>query len=110
MSNANPGKPVRGSKSGVPIMALFDLLGRRWAMGILWTLCQEGPCTFRKIQELCDSISPTLLNTRLKDLREAGLVDHEPSGYLATALGRELYALLVPLGRWSKAWAESQSS
>lgn len=108
MSGAIPGKPVRGSKSGVPIMALFDLLGRRWAMGILWTLCQEEPCTFRKIQELCDSISPTLLNTRLKDLREAGLLDHEAGGYLATTLGHELYALLVPLGSWSKAWAESQ--
>ena len=29
-----PGQPVRGSRSGAPIMALFDLLGRRWAMGV----------------------------------------------------------------------------
>ena len=25
-----PGRPVRGSRSGVPVMALLDLLGRRW--------------------------------------------------------------------------------
>lgn len=110
MIGPTPGKPVRGSKSGVPIMALFDLLGRRWAMGVLWTLCQEGPCTFRKLQELCDSVSPTVLNTRLKDLREAGLVEHAGSGYHATVLGRELYALLVPLGSWSKTWTGSRNS
>jgi len=106
MNNPVPGKPVRGSKTGVPIMALFDLLGRRWAMGMLWTLCQEGPCTFRRLQELCDSVSPTLLNARLKDLRQAGLVERAEGGYQATLCGQELYGLLVPLGSWSKTWAD----
>ena len=41
-----PGSPVRGSRSGAPVMALLDLLGRRWAMGVLWTLCEGGPATF----------------------------------------------------------------
>ena len=45
-----PGKPVRGSKTGVPIMALFDLLGRTWAMGVLWQM-QNGTFTFRKLQQ-----------------------------------------------------------
>lgn len=100
-----PGAPVRGSRSGVPIMALFDLLGRPWAMGVLWTLSKDGPCTFRSLQERCESISPTVLNARLKELREARLVEHDEHGYRATALGRELHEILVPLGRWSKAWA-----
>jgi DNA-binding HxlR family transcriptional regulator len=100
-----PGKPVRGSQSGAPIMALFDLLGRRWAMGILWTLCKDGPCTFRELQERCGSISPTVLNTRLKELRQAGLIEHLGEGYRATPKGTELYGLLVPLGAWSKEWA-----
>jgi len=30
MSIPVPVKPVRGSKSGDPVMAIFDLLGRRW--------------------------------------------------------------------------------
>jgi len=108
MSNIpKPGQPVRGSRSGAPIMALFDLLGRRWAMGVLWTLCEEGPCTFRDLQARCETISPSVLNTRLKELREAGFVDHAGAGYRATESGREVYQHLVPLGAWSKVWAKS---
>lgn len=101
-----PGQPVRGSKSGEPIMAVFDLLGRTWAMGILWTLNKYGPNTFRGLQELCGSVSPTVLNKRLKELREAGLVERSESGYRATAMGEELYSMLVPLGAWSQKWAK----
>lgn len=88
-------------------MALFDLLGRRWAMGVLWTLNKEGPCTFRQLQSLCDSVSPTVLNTRLKELRQAGLVEHSEQGYRTTPKGTELYELLVPLGAWSREWAKA---
>ncbi len=100
-----PGKPVRGSKSGKPVMALFDLLGRRWAMGILWQMCDDSPCTFRELQMRCDAISPTVLNTRLKELREAQLIEHVTGGYQVLPMGRELYELLVPIGRWSQDWA-----
>ena len=104
MSIPIPGSPVRGSQSGAPIMALFDLLGRRWAMGIMWQL-SGGPATFRALQTACESISPAVLNSRLKDLREAQLVVHEGEGYRLTDLGRELYQLLEPFGDWSLAWA-----
>ena len=100
-----PGQPVRGSRTGVPIMALFDLLGRTWAMGVLWTLSKGGPCTFRQLQERCEMTSPTVLNARLKELRAAGLVERSDQGYRATPLGLELYELLAPLGAWAKRWA-----
>jgi DNA-binding HxlR family transcriptional regulator len=99
------GHPVRGSKSGAPIMALLDLLGRRWAMGVVWTLAETGPCTFRDLQERCGDVPPGTLNTRLRELRAAGLVDHDEGGYRVTGRGQELYGLLVPLGAWSKEWA-----
>jgi len=51
-------------------MAIFDLLGRRWAMGVVWQL-SDGPRSFSELQSRCDSISPTILSTRLKDLAEA---------------------------------------
>ncbi|GLH72539.1 hypothetical protein GETHLI_10410 [Geothrix limicola] len=89
-------------------MALFDLLGRRWAMGILWQL-SRGPATFRALQAACESISPAILNSRLKDLREARLVVHEGEGYLLTDLGRELYQLLEPFGGWSLEWARTMA-
>ena len=102
-----PGTPVRGSRSGAPIMALFDLLGRRWAMGVLWILCEQEPATFRDLQARCETISPAVLNKRLAELRAARLVDRAEGGYVATALGRELFEQLVPLGAWSKGWADA---
>jgi DNA-binding HxlR family transcriptional regulator len=86
-------------------MALLDLLGRRWAMGVLWNLSKDGPCTFRELQERCEAISPTVLNSRLKELREAGLIEHSQVGYRVTSTGQELYSLLVPFGTWAKKWA-----
>jgi len=100
-----PGAPVRGSKSGKPIMALFDLLGRSWALGIVWQL-SDGALTFRQLQERCESVSPTVLNKRLKELRASALIDHDGAGYRLTGLGTELFALLKPFGGWSVKWAE----
>jgi DNA-binding HxlR family transcriptional regulator len=85
-------------------MALFDLLGRRWAMGVLWTLCAGGPATFRKLQERCETISPAVLSQRLGELRESGFVTKGTEGYAATDLGRRLYEQLVPLGETARAW------
>lgn len=103
MAIPRPGEKVRGSLSGSPINALFDLLGRRWALGILWQL--DEPRTFRGLQSLCGSVSPSILNARLKDLREAGVVERSDDGYALTARGRELRALIVPLGAWSADWS-----
>ena len=100
-----PGQPVRGSRSGAPIMALFDLLGRRWAMGVLWTLCETGPSTFRRLQENCETISPTVLNQRLKELQTAKLVTRSDAGYVPTAFGEKVYAQLVPLGQTARRWS-----
>ncbi|MEP3046532.1 MAG: helix-turn-helix domain-containing protein [Roseibium sp.] len=102
-----PGKAVRGSRSGSPIMAMFDLLGRRWAMGVLWQLYEQGPCTFRALQDACESISPAVLNSRLKELRIAGFIIHGEGGYQVTDLGAEVYRALLPLSKVSKTWAEA---
>lgn len=101
-----PGSAVRGSRSGAPIMALFDLLGRRWAMGILWTLCETGPGTFRTLQERCETISPSVLNHRLQELQAAKFVERTQQGYAATSLGRRIYDHLVPLGAVAKTWSD----
>lgn len=97
------GVPVRGSKTGQPIMVLFDLLSRRWAMGILWNLADE-PRTFRDLQVRCGSASPSVLNTRLKELREVGLIEKGKGGYVLTHTGRELFERLEPLGDWAMEW------
>ena len=105
MSIPIPGKPVRGSKTGIAIMALFDLLGRSWAMGVLWQL-QNGPYTFRVLQEKCESISPSILNSRIKDLREAEIAERTLDGYQLTERGYKLIELIQPFGDWSREWAK----
>ena len=102
-----PGTPVRGSRTGAPIMALLDLLGRRWSMGVLWTLCEHGPATFRELQARCETISPSVLNSRLKELRKAQLIERSSEGYAPTKLGTDLFTHLLPLGGWAKTWAKS---
>lgn len=87
-------------------MALFDLLGRNWAMGIIWHL-RGGPSTFRNIQEYCENISPTTLNVRIKELTHAQLIQHAVDGYQLTPSGEELFELIHPMGQWAKKWAEN---
>lgn len=105
MTIPRPGRPVRGSKTGRPIMAVLDLLGRRWALRALWEL-REGPQTFRGLQERCGAISPSVLNQRLAELRDAGLIENpEDRGYQLTQLGTSLAQALIPLSHWAEVWA-----
>ena len=87
-------------------MALLDLLGRRWALRVLWEL-REGPApTFRELQARCGNLSSSVLTQRLQELREAGIVA-EPAGrgYELTEEGRSLLRALAPVDAWSKCWA-----
>jgi len=96
---------VRGSRTGRPIMVLLDLLGRRWALRVLWEL-RDGPLTSRALRAACDEASPTVLQGRLAELREAGLVDHATGrGYALTARGRELLDAFAPLYDFAERWA-----
>ncbi len=104
MTTPLPGRPSRGSNSGQPIMALFDLLGRRWTMRLLWEL-RSGPKSFRTLQEACGGMSPSVLNTRLKDLRKSLLIENQPQGYALTSLGDHLMKKLDPLRDWSEDWS-----
>jgi len=99
-------RPVRGSDSGRPIMALLDLLGRRWALRVIWEL-RGGALSFRALQAACSGMSPSVLNQRLAELREALIVEAGEDGYALSARGRELLELFGPLQRWSQDWAQA---
>src|ERR1700676_4387193 len=96
---------VRGSTTGRPIMALLDLLGRRWSLRIGWELRDGVPLTFRELQRRCDNASASVINDRLRELKSAGIVELDDGGYRLTQRGRELLGLLMPLDRWAKRWA-----
>jgi DNA-binding HxlR family transcriptional regulator len=103
MTTPLPGRPVRGSTTGRPIMALLDLLGRRWALRVIWEL-REGPLQFRTLQERCAGMSSSVLNQRLRELRTAGIVELGEGGYQLTAEGRELREAFGPLDAWANRW------
>ncbi|MEX0874992.1 MAG: helix-turn-helix domain-containing protein [Actinomycetota bacterium] len=98
-----PGQQVRGSRTGRPIMALLDLLGRRWALRILWEL-RAQTLNFRELRERCDSMSPSVLNARLAELREAGVVELAVDGYRLTGDGDGLLEAFTPVSAWAKRW------
>ena len=103
-----PGTSVRGSRTGKPVMALLDLLGRRWALRVVWEL-RRAPLKSRELREACGGVSPTVLSDRTRELREAGLVElEEPAGYALTPLGRELLERFLPLVEWSERWASAK--
>jgi DNA-binding HxlR family transcriptional regulator len=86
-----------------PISLLLDLLGRRWALRVLWDL-REGPRRFGELQ--ADEISTSVLTERLRELVTAGVVERTGDGrYALTRHGQELGELLMPLNDWAKRWA-----
>ena len=87
-------------------MALLDLLGRRWTLAHRLGAAR-GPLTSRALRTACDEASPTVMQARLSELREAGLVELLPGdGYRLTALGRELMESFLPLHRFAERWSK----
>jgi DNA-binding HxlR family transcriptional regulator len=85
--------------------AALELFQRKWLLRLVWELHQGAPMTFRALQQACDDLSPTVVNARIGDLREAGLVELHPGrGYALTALGVQLVEAFMPLMRWGVRW------
>jgi len=92
-------------------MALLDLLGRRWALRVIWELRADTAPTFRELQQLCGGISSSVLSARLRELTEIGVISHDGNGYALSSHGRELLELLAPLDAWAKAnWRRIRDS
>jgi DNA-binding HxlR family transcriptional regulator len=89
-------------------MALLDLLGRRWALRVIWEL-REEPLAFRALQERCAGMSSSVLNQRLRELRGAEIVELGRDGYRLTGEGRRLLEAYRPLNAWAERWAAREA-
>jgi DNA-binding HxlR family transcriptional regulator len=85
-------------------MALLDLLGRRWSLRLIWELRAEQ-LRFRALQQRCEGVSSSVLNQRLQELREAGIVEHGDDGYRLTGEGQHLLEAYRPIDAWAERWA-----
>jgi DNA-binding HxlR family transcriptional regulator len=89
-------------------MAALDLLGRRWALRVLWEL-RSGPVGARLLLDRCEGLSSSVLYDRIRELAAAGLIEKDQHGeYRLTGLGRDLGAAIAPLDEWARRWAEDQ--
>lgn len=99
--NRKAGRPL----SGDSFITLLDILGHQWALRVLWELRDERLLSFRQLRQACDDVGPTVLNERLRELRDAGFIENgDGEGYGLTALGRDLELHLSALAKWSHRW------
>ncbi|MBE0475286.1 helix-turn-helix domain-containing protein [Rhodoferax sp.] len=95
------------SKDNVAIGQLLSLLESRYAIRVLWALKDGHPQTFRILQDSVGRITPNTLNTRLKELRAAGLLTHGRDGYLATPMGLDMLKRMGDLAAFANKWMAS---
>jgi DNA-binding HxlR family transcriptional regulator len=98
-----------------PVSKATEIIGEKWTLLILRELLM-GTSRFNDFQRSMSRISPTVLNKRLKQLEEKGIVVKKRlSGqkgyeYRLTAMGKELEPLIEQVAIWGQRWARGQMS
>jgi DNA-binding HxlR family transcriptional regulator len=84
-----------------PIERALDVLGRRWALRLIWEL-RRSTLTFSELRGRI-GISPSVLSARLSELVEAGVVERDSGRrYRLSGRGRELARILYEVNRWAE--------
>ncbi len=97
------------SKESAAITQLLSLLESRYAIRVLWALKDGHHQTFRLLQDSVGQITPNTLNTRIKEMREAGFMSHSGEGYYITQSGLDLMKRLSDLQGFSVKWVTAQA-
>jgi len=97
------------AREAAALSQLLGLLEARYALRVLWALRDGQPQTFRMLQDSVGTITPNTLNTRIKELRQAGLMTHAAQGYVLTASGADLLRRLADLPAFALRWAARQA-
>lgn len=97
------------TKDSAAVRPLLALLESRYALRVLWALRDGHAQTFRLLQDSVGGVTPNTLNTRLKELREAALVEHGSDGYRLTHAGADLLKRLADLQAFAAKWGQAQA-
>ncbi len=96
-----------------PVAKSTEILGNPWSILIVRELLL-GSSRFSSLQKGLPRISPTVLNTRLKELEENGVIVKRPLNgqrgheYRLTPAGKELSAVVEALVVWGMRWARDE--
>jgi DNA-binding HxlR family transcriptional regulator len=95
---------------GCPFQESLDLLGKRYALSILWALQQQSPRRFNDFRKEL-GINPVTLSQRLKEFEAAGLVTRTTYSeipprvdYALTPKGYDLLPLIDRVEEWANKW------
>jgi DNA-binding HxlR family transcriptional regulator len=92
-----------------------EIVCTRWTPLILRELIC-GSTRFNDLRRGVPRMSPALLSKRLKELEQAGIVEHDAAGaggvseYRLTPAGQDLRAVVESLGIWGQRWVDAQLS
>ncbi len=96
-----------------PIAKSAEIIGDPWSILIVREMLL-GSGRFSLLQRGLPRISPTVLNTRLRELEERGVIvkrrlnGQRGHAYHLTAAGRELSAVVEALAVWGMRWARDE--
>lgn len=96
-----------------PVAKSAEILGNTWSLLIIRELLL-GSTRFSRLQKGMPKISPTVLNTRLKELEANGVIVKRPisgqrgSEYHLTPAGKELAPVIEALVVWGMRWARDE--
>ena len=83
------------------VESVLDLLGRRWALRLVWEL-RRSTLSFSELRERT-GISPSVLSARLRELVDSGVLERDGGRrYRLSGRGRELARILYELNRWAE--------
>ena len=92
---------IRKTRTSAGLASALNQFGRRWALRVIWELRGE-PLSFRALRTACGDISPSVMQARLHELRDLGLIEQIPGlGYRHTAAGQQLFRVIAPLDDWA---------
>lgn len=88
------------------LIAVTDLLGRKWSLVIMYELLERGPLGFAALKDEVDALSGKVLAQTLEDLVTSELIDRRIVNdrpvrveYSVTERGRQLRPVITTISR-----------
>ncbi len=102
-------------KENCPFEHALEMLSRRHALEVLWTLRQKSPRRFTEIRRAL-AVNPVTLTDRLGELEACDVLDRHVFNetpprvtYDLTPKGRELLVLLDHIEAWSRKYPDRKA-